>query len=164
MRRAWLILIGGLLLAAAAYFGSYYAGTASSHRLEKSDAPELLWLKEEFHLSDAEFARITQMHESYLAGCAERCRRIDEKNADLRLLLAATNSMTPQIELALSEAALLRAQCQKEMLRHFYEVSRTMPPEQGKRYLDWVQGQTVLSDTHSQMHHSQATTAEPHHH
>src|SRR5262245_39756598 len=133
MRRTSVILIGGLLLAAAAYLGSYYAGTASSHRLERSDTPELVWLKKEFHLSDAEFARISQMHESYLSGCAERCRRIDEKNADLKLLLAATNTMTPRIEQTLAEAALLRAQCEKEMLRHFYEVSRTMPPDQGKR-------------------------------
>jgi hypothetical protein len=39
------------------------------------------------------------------------------------------------------------------MLQHFYDVSRTMPPEQGKRYLAWVQQQTVASDSHSQMHH-----------
>jgi len=32
------------------------------------------------HLSDAEFTRISQAHEQYLAGCAERCHRIDLKN------------------------------------------------------------------------------------
>jgi hypothetical protein len=31
------------------------------------------------------------------------------------------------------------------MLRHFLEVSRTMPPEQGQRYLQWVEQQTCLS-------------------
>jgi hypothetical protein len=30
------------------------------------------------------------------------------------------------------------------MLKHFQEVSRAMPPEQGRRYLAWVQEQTVL--------------------
>jgi hypothetical protein len=30
------------------------------------------------------------------------------------------------------------------MLRHFYEVSRTMPPEQGRRYLAWVQERTFM--------------------
>ena len=29
------------------------------------------------------------------------------------------------------------------MLEHFYAVSRAMPPEEGRRYLDWIQRQTV---------------------
>jgi hypothetical protein len=32
------------------------------------------------------------------------------------------------------------------MLRHFYEVSRTMPPEEGRRYLQWVQERAFASD------------------
>jgi hypothetical protein len=72
---------------------------------------------------------------------------------ELAQLLAATNTITPEIEKALAESALLRADCQKKMLQHFYDVSRTMQLEQGKRYLAWVQKQTVLQDSHSQMHH-----------
>ena len=153
MRRPVLILIAGVALAVAAYCGVYYGGTSSCCRPVKGNAPELAWLKQEFHLSDAEFTRITEMHQAYLSGCAERCRRIDEKNAEVARLLAATNTVTPEIEKALAEAALLRADCQKNMLQHFYEVSRSMPPEQGKRYLAWVQQQTIPSDSHSQMHH-----------
>jgi hypothetical protein len=93
------------------------------------------------------------MHESYVSGCAERCRQIDRKNEQLRELLAATDQVTPEIEKALNEAALLRAECQKKMLKHFFEVSRTMPPEQGRRYLAWVQGQTILPDSHAAMGH-----------
>ena len=92
-------------------------------------------------------------YEAYLSGCKERCHRIDLKNEELARLLAATNTVTPDIEKALAEAALLRADCQKKMLQHFYDVSRTMPPEQGKRYLAWVQKQTIPSDSHGQMHH-----------
>jgi hypothetical protein len=152
MKRAWFILIAGLVLAGGAYAGFYYAGTGCCAGMRHSPKPELAWLKEEFHLSDPEFARIFQLHESYLAGCAERCRLIDEKNEHLKHLLAATNTLTPEIEKALTETALLRAECQKKMLEQFYEVSRTMPANQGKRYLEWVQAQTVLSDSHSQMH------------
>jgi hypothetical protein len=152
MRRPALILVAGLAVAVLAYCGVYYAGTANCCRLAKESVPELAWLKQEFHLSDAEFKRVSDMHEAYLSGCAERCRRIDLKNEELARLLAATNNITPEIEKALAESALLRADCQKKMLQHFYDVSRTMPPEQGKRYLAWVQKQTVPSDSHSQMH------------
>ncbi len=154
MKRAWITLFGGILVAVLAYFGFYFAGTAHSRSLEKSQEPELAWLQREFHLNQPEFARICQMHEAYLAGCAERCHRIDMKGEELKQLLASTNTVTPEIEKALTESAQLRADCQKKMLQHFYDVSRTMPPEQGQRYLAWVQGRTVLGESHSQMHHS----------
>ena len=32
------------------------------------------------------------------------------------------------------------------MLRHFIEVSQTMPAEQGRRYLAWVKEKAVLSN------------------
>lgn len=153
VKRTWIILIGGLVLAILAYCCLYFTGTAHYRPLVKSQEPELAWLKAEFHLGDTEFTRICQLHESYLSGCAERCRRIDLKNEELKLLLAHTNTVTPEIEKKLSETAQLRAECQQKMLQHFYDVSRTMPPEQGKRYLAWVQERTILSDTHSQMGH-----------
>src|SRR5215475_7914352 len=113
MPRTLLILIAGLALAGLGYFGVYRAGTAAHCCMEKSDAPELAWLKQEFHLNDEEFNRISKLHEQYLAGCADRCRRIDLKNQELSHLLAATNNITPEIERLLSEAAQLRAECQK---------------------------------------------------
>lgn len=164
MKRSWLILIVGVALAVGAYFGFYYAGTADSRLLEHSRSPELAWLKEEFHLSEAEFGRICQMHDSYLQGCAERCRLIDEKNEHLKHLLASTDRVTPEIEQTLAQAAQLRADCQKKMLQHFYEVSRTMPPEQGKRYLAWVQEQTILADAHRGMAPAAAAHMEAHNH
>jgi hypothetical protein len=153
MKRSLVILVAGVGVAVLGYCGIYYAGTARYCCPEPGKAPELAWLKQEFHLGDAEFARISEMHEQYLRGCAERCHRIDIKNEELARLLAATNSITPEIEKALGDSALLRAECQKKMLEHFYQVSQTMPPEQGKRYLAWVQSKTVLSDTHSEMQH-----------
>ncbi len=153
MRRSWFIIVAGAALGLAVYFGLYFAGTAQSRLLEKKATPELAWLKREFHLGDAEFGRICRMHDAYMTGCMERCYRIDRKNEQLRELLARSSEVTPEIEKKLAEAAQLRAECQKEMLQHFYQVSRTMPPDQGKRYLAWVQQQTVLSDSHSQMHH-----------
>ena len=154
MRRAWFILLAGLFLAIGGYCALYFAGTSNCASMMRSPNPELAWLKDEFHLNDAEFARISRIHETYLEGCAERCRLIDAKNSHLRHLLAASQgAVTPEIEQALSEAAQLRVECEKQMLQGFYEVSRTMPPEQGKRYLEWVQARTIVADSHSQMHH-----------
>ena len=151
MKRSRLILISGLAAAALAYLGLFHLCTAEHRDMERSQTPELAWLKDEFHLGDAEFKRISALHESYLAGCMERCRRIDSKNAELRQLLAHMKTITPEIERALTEAAQLRAECQKIMLQHCYEVSQTMPPEQGQRYLAWVHQRTMQGDAHSTM-------------
>jgi|SRR5215471_8657710 len=153
MKRPGLILVTGIVLAVAAYFGFYFAFTVKSRSLAGSQEPELEWLRTEFHVPDGEFSRISEIHESYRAGCAQRCRLIDEKNEELKRLLASSHSITPEIEKALAETARLRAECQAKMLQHFFEVSRTMPPEQGRRYLAWVTERTILPDTHSQMHH-----------
>lgn len=144
MKSALAILFGGVLLCAVAFCGFYYWGTAPHRGLLHQQTPELAWLQKEFKLSDAELARITKLHDAYRPRCAEMCRRIDGQAAELRTLLAATTNLTPQIEAALTESARLRAECQREMLQHFFEVSQTMPPAQGKRYLEWISARTFV--------------------
>lgn len=144
MKRAALILILGLAGAVAAYCAFYRHCTEKQRGILESPAPELAWLKDEFHLSDAEFTRITDLHDAYLPHCKEMCRRIDRENVALRELLAKTNVLTSEIEARLTASSQLRLECQKQMLQHFLDVSRQMPPEQGRRYLTWVQERTFL--------------------
>ena len=144
MKRVWFTIVGGLSLAVAAYACVYLAGTSAERSVRSSGEPTLVWLQREYQLSDAQFARVRQLHQEYQPKCMEMCRKIDEKNTQLQLLLAATNVITPEIEQKLSEAAQLRAECQTAMLEHFYEVARVMPIEQGKRYLAWMQQETMM--------------------
>ena len=144
MKKSVAILLLGLVLSTAAFAGLYYFGTASSRNLLRQPQPELAWLKKEFHLSDAEFARISQMHEAYLPQCRERCLRIAEQDRQLQELLAGATNVTPEIENLLLNRAKMRANCEAEMLKHFLAVSRTMPPEQGRRYLAWVETRCCL--------------------
>jgi len=153
MRKSGLILLLGLAFALAAYCGGYFASTAKPRALLHSDAPELAWLKEEFNLSDAEFKRISDLHDSYLPGCAERCQRIDAKNKELKALLAQNGTLTPEVERKMAEAAALRLECEKAMLTHFLAVSKAMPPEQGKRYLGWIEEQTFMPEHRMAGHH-----------
>lgn len=143
MKRSWIIIVGGLILAAVGYACIYLHGTAAGRSVEQSSRPELAWLQQEYHLSDAQFARVMELHNAYAPKCEEMCRLIDAKNAQLQTLLNATNVITPQIKQALVEAAEIRAECESAMLGHFYKVALTMPPEQGRRYLEWAQQQTL---------------------
>ena len=140
------ILVLGLVAAAAAYGCVYIACTSSVRILQRSNKPELAWLKQEFNLSDAEFKRVSDLHAAYLPHCRERCRQIDAQNVELQKLLAGATNATPEIDLALAESGRLRSECQRMMLRHVFQVSQTMPPERGRRYLAWVMEKTFLPD------------------
>jgi hypothetical protein len=165
MKRGLLILALGLVGAVVAYCCVYLMGTAKPRAMMQSPQPELAWLKHEFNLGDAEFKRISELHAGYLPQCKERCLRIDELNNKLTEVLTSATQVTPEIEKLLNERAQMRATCQAEMLKHFFEVSRTMPPEQGKRYLAWARDNTCLREQamdHGADNHA-ATTAPAQH-
>lgn len=143
MKRSWLILVGGLVLAAVGYACIYLHGTTEGRSVEHSSRPELAWLQKEYHLSNAQYARVMELHNAYASKCEEMCRLIDARNAQLQKLLTATNVVTPEIKQALIQAAEIRAECESSMLDHFYKVAQTMSPEQGRRYLDWAQQQIL---------------------
>ena len=143
MKRSWLIILGGLVLAGVAYACIYHHAMALQRSVERSAWPELAWLQQEFQLTDAQFTRVMELHIAYAPKCREMCRVVDAKNSQLQKLLAATNAVTPEIKQAVAEAAGIRAECETAMFDHFYRVAQTMPPEQGRRYLEWVQQETL---------------------
>jgi hypothetical protein len=163
MKKSSVILLSGMAGCIAAFALFYLAGTASSRELMREPQPELAWLKKEFNLADAEYARIVALHQAYLPQCAERCRRIEELNTKLRQLVAASPSVTPEIQAVMAERAKMRADCEAEMLKHFLEVSRTMPPEQGRRYLSWIEQQTFLRGEAMEQQHRNANGSHQHH-
>lgn len=138
MKRGALILLAGLLAAAIGYCCFYRVSAVHARSWQQSERPELAWLQQEFDLSDSEFKGVSDLHAAYLPQCREMCRQIDAQNAQLQRLLASATNVTPEIEGALVEASRLRSECQTMMLRHFFQVGQTMPPEQGRRYLSWV--------------------------
>jgi hypothetical protein len=146
MKRLLIILIGGLLVGGAGYCLFYFPSAAAHRKMFEGNSPELLWLQKEFNLSEAELSRVTQLHEAYLPQCKERCRHIEEVNRKLTETINSASEMSPEIETLLTQRAKLRAECQAEMLKHFFAVSRTMPTEQGRRYLAWVRERTCLDE------------------
>jgi len=100
------------------------------------------------------------LHEAYLPQCRERCKRIKEQNEKLQQLLAQAKTVTPEVQNLLAERAKTRAECEAEMLKHFLEVSRTMPLQQGRRYLAWVEQQSSLRG--QGMEQSPGMADEPH--
>jgi small-conductance mechanosensitive channel len=162
MNRSLVILLGALALCAALFGGSYFAGQRACLMTRPTD--DLSWLRDEFHLSDAEMARIQKLHEGYLPKCAEMCAKIAAKKSELETALGGTTNINPVAQQKLAEIAALRAQCQAQMLQHFNEVSQTMPPEQGRRYLAEMQRLTLGFHEQTEQSMSESAGHEHHHH
>ena len=143
MRRSPLMVLSVVFASVALVGVSYFVAMRLCAARLSSQADDLTWLRREFRLSDADLQRVRQLHEGYLPKCREMCERIAAKKLELEAALAISASPSATAEQCLAELGALRARCQTEMLRHFYEVSQAMPPEQGRRYLSEMQRLTL---------------------
>ncbi|MGN6552445.1 MAG: periplasmic heavy metal sensor [Verrucomicrobiota bacterium] len=151
-----------MVLAAGVFaFSSGIARWLCVHQTVRS-GDDLDWLKQEFKLSATDLDRVRKLHEGYLPKCREFCVRIEAKKGELDQLLGNGNGVTTAVEDKLREIAVLRADCQAAMLRHFQEVSAAMPKEQGQRYLREMQQLTL--GQHQEFEKSMSPSSSPHGH
>jgi hypothetical protein len=162
MNRSLVIVLGALALGAAVFAGSFVAGQRACRLATSTD--DLSWLRTEFHLGDAELARIRELHEGYRPQCAAMCQKIAAKKLELAAALAGATNVNPVAKQRLAELAMLRAQCQAQMLQHFIEVSQTMPPAEGRRYLAEMQRLTLGFHEQTEQSMSEPASHEHHHH
>ena len=135
MNRSLAILLGALALGAAVFAGSFFVSQRACVKTMTRSADDLSWLRTEFHLSDADMTRVRQLHEGYLPQCAKMCALIAAKKTEVQAALGNGTNVTAEAQRKLTELGELRAQCQAQMLQHFFTVSQAMRPEAGRRYL-----------------------------
>jgi hypothetical protein len=143
MKRPLLILIIALLAGSALFASSYFMSRRVCESCSSSSADKLDWLRQEFHLSDAEMQHVRELHNGYLPKCGEMCAKIAAKKLELDAALAGSTNISADAKQKLTELAILRSQCQAQMLDHFIEVSQAMPAEQGHRYLAEMERLTI---------------------
>ena len=119
--------VATLLLALAAglvAFGAFYfLGDDAALRRAAREGDALAWLRIEFHLSDAQFAAIKQLHMDYTVECSGHCAAI----------MAARERGAPAAEVSRLEDA-----CVASIRVHFQRVAALMPGGEGERYLAQV--------------------------
>lgn len=135
MRRSLWILLGVVLTSVLLAVSSFRTAERLCTKGMARPTDDLEWLRLEFNLSAAELARIRDLHAGYLPQCEHYCSQIAAVRKTLAAEMADSTNVTARAEQLLADMAALRVACQTEMLRHFAEVSRAMPPEQGGRYL-----------------------------
>lgn len=163
MNRSLIILLGALALGAAIFAGSYFAAQRTAVMCCENPADDLTWLRQEFHLNNAEMARIRELHDGYQPKCAEICAQIAAAKSELDDMVGAGTNLSAGAQAKLQQIASLRAECQSNMLAHFVAVSRAMPPAQGERYLAEMKRLTL--GEHEQVEQSMSgNQGHEHHH
>ena len=143
MKRALLVLLMTLAVSLGGYFACYELATRHSKMMLAHPDCGMIWLRGEYHLSEAQFAKIARMHDDYRPTCARMCQRIAEANRKVKALIAANPAVTPETQAALQQWALLQNECRVAMLQHVYAVSAEMNPEDGRRYIQMATARIV---------------------
>ncbi len=102
----------------------------------RGDAME--WLRADFHLTDAQFTAIRQLHESYAGTCDKHCRMIQEATKARDALKAAGGADPVEAVAAERRLQELRTVCETALTRHVRQVAALMSPGDGRRYLALV--------------------------
>jgi capsule polysaccharide export protein KpsE/RkpR len=139
MKRALLVLLLGLSAGTAAHFGYYYSRRPCA---TGSLDCELVWIKDELKLSDAQFAQIKQLHENsgpQLVTLAAQVSRLQRELAAFENQRRTTDQID-FLEFAkfAEERRSMDRQC-IDSTRFLVESSaRIMTPAQRQRYLALV--------------------------
>jgi uncharacterized membrane protein len=130
------VAIVALMAAGAAYVGYRVNCDPVLHAaVAKGDAME--WLRTDFHLTDAQFSAVRQLHASYADTCEEHCRMIQEATRARNALEAAQGDKAAIAE-ANRQIQRMRLMCEGAIEAHVRQVAALMSPEDGRRYLALV--------------------------
>lgn len=132
-----------LASACAGYWIYYRCATAPVRCMLAEQGGEMQWLRREYHLSDAQFTRVEELHREYSPKCDLMCAKIMQANARLGQLISANKSVTADVSAAMKECLAVQNECREAMLGHVYAVSAEMAPADGARYVEMMKARIV---------------------
>lgn len=108
-----------------------------------SRLPELEWLRHEFKLTDAQFAKVSELHLAYRPTCEDLCMKVMASQDKITKIATSGTQVSPELKAALQEQATLHMECQTALLTHLYQTAACLSPEQARRYLDAMLPQVI---------------------
>lgn len=143
MKKIVLVHLLAIGLALAGYATYYHCATAAARTMSAQADGGMEWLRREYHLSDAQFARVQQVHRDYAPKCDRMCEQIGKANARLDELILTNKTYTPEVAAAMKECLAVQGECRQALLAHIYAVSAEMSPADGSRYLEMMKSRIV---------------------
>jgi hypothetical protein len=125
-------------LTAAAALTALWATRESLRPREHPQQVGLRWLKDEYHLDDATFEKVSMLHRDYFRQCDKMCRQIDEADRPLLWRARGQKRLPEEIATQLARDQSVCADCEKAATAHLQQVAALMPAEQGRRFLNEI--------------------------
>lgn len=147
MIKALIILLAALGAGGIAFFGIRDSGLATTSLRfghdGKSRLPELEWLRTKLDLNSEQLARVTEIHEAYRPTCEKLCMKVMASHTKIKALARPETTVSPELEEALKEHALLHVECQKAMLNHLHKTASVLTRQQAQTYLEALLPQII---------------------
>lgn len=99
----------------------------------------MIWLKREYQLDDATFAKVTDAHRRYFRACEQRCHELDDLNRHFLSELQTDAQPKSDIDAVHLLQEKLCHDCRLAMITHVHEVAALMPADSGRRFIADVQ-------------------------
>ena len=138
MKQVTLVLIAALVAGICGFFLVQRRHAATAAEWDSTRGDDLRWLRNEFRLSDTEFAAVKKLHEDYSIVCAQHCADIAGAQRRLQQLTRA-GAPAADLEAARRDVAALEEVCNTATRAHIHRVAAAMPPDQGPRYVAMVE-------------------------
>lgn len=135
MKKRILIVVTALLAGVMAFCLMRSRTIIHSRENLLDSMPELAWVRTDLKLTDAQFAKVSELHVAYRPKCMEMCRRISDAHQKMDRLAGKGRELTPELEAAIRERAVIHAECQQAMLKHLYDTAAVLDEKQAARYL-----------------------------
>lgn len=124
------------VIAGTAGFLSFRASGDPAVQAALAQDDAMVWLRTDFHLTDAQFAAIKKLHDSYSMVCEEHCRAIQDATRARDTLKAKVD--TSALAAAERRVEALRLECESAIATHVRQCAAEMSPGDGQRYLALV--------------------------
>jgi hypothetical protein len=155
MKTGLLILIGALMLSSSGYIstrwlsgGQRAAECAACNIATLGTADALGWMRQDFALTDEEFAKVCALHDAYRPHCDVMCERMRTATARVSASLNDQPRMNAETEAALREYDEARAECQRDALNHVLDTASVMKPAAGRAFVQKVLPHLLISRQH----------------
>jgi hypothetical protein len=135
MRNLFITTLALVAMGLAAWGASYWMSCEPELHWAASQGDAALWLKTEFHLSDAQLAEIRRLHEAYDLECEAHCAAIAEAHRGLVALKGKGTASAAELAAAKLLVTKREDICRTAIRGHLIRVAALMPSGEGERYL-----------------------------
>lgn len=125
-----------VLLTAAAAGAALWATCESLRPRENAQEVGLRWLKDEYHLDDVTFEKVSALHRDYFRQCDRMCRQINEADRPLLWRARHRNRQPGELDAQITRDQIVCGDCEKAATEHLKQVATLMPSETGNRFLE----------------------------